>query len=109
MSGGAERDEQTYFDALISDATAHLVGDEVLLATLTGECTDFIRLNNTDVRQAGTIEQRRLSLDLIEGRRHAAGSTQLTGVADTDRHRIDELVTTLREQRAHERRGRDLR
>ena len=101
MSGGAERDEQTYFDALISDATAHLVGDEVLLATLTGECTDFIRLNNTDVRQAGTIEQRRLSLDLIEGRRHAAGSTQLTGVADTDRHRIDELVTTLREQRAH--------
>ena len=52
-------DHQTYFDELVTAATAGLVGDEVLLANVTGEQTDFIRLNNSDVRQAGTVEQRR--------------------------------------------------
>ncbi|MEM9515562.1 MAG: metallopeptidase TldD-related protein [Actinomycetota bacterium] len=98
-AAGTDRDEQAYFDALVNDATSRLTGDEVLLATLTGEHTDFIRLNNTDVRQAGTIEQRRVAIDLIEGLRHVAGSTQLTGDADVDRRRVADLIDTLREQR----------
>ena len=40
---------QTYFGELIDAATANLVGDEVLLANIAGEHTDFIRLNNNDV------------------------------------------------------------
>ena len=65
--------DQTYFDELVTTATAALTGDEVLLANVAGERTDFIRLNNSDVRQAGTIDQRTLSVDLIEGRRHTGG------------------------------------
>ena len=54
-------------------------GDEVLLANFAGEDTDFVRFNNSDVRQAGSVDQRRLSVDLIEGQRHAGGSLQLSG------------------------------
>lgn len=96
---GAGR-SQTYFGELIDAATANLIGDEVLLANIAGEHTDFIRLNNNDVRQAGTIEQSRLSVDLIEGQRHVGGSLQLTGDRHMDDARIAALLSTLREQRA---------
>jgi predicted Zn-dependent protease len=92
-------DHQTYFDDLITTATTGLVGAEVLLANVTGEQTDFIRLNNNDVRQAGTVEQRRLTLDLIEGRRHVAGSITLTGDRSVDDARVGSLIAQLRDQR----------
>lgn len=89
-----------YFDELVTAATAALSGDEVLLANISGERTDFIRLNNSDVRQAGTIDQSTLSVDLIEGRRHTAGSIRLSGDRRVDDIRLGSLLTTLREQRA---------
>ena len=91
---------QTYFGELVDTATANLVGDEVLLANIAGEHTDFIRLNNNDVRQAGTIEQSKVSVDLIEGRRHVGGSLQLTGDQQMDDARLAGLLSTLREQRS---------
>jgi len=96
---GTGNDEQGYFDELVADATSSLVGDEVLLANVTGERTDFIRLNNTEVRQAGTVDQRSLTVDLIEGRRHVAGSIRLSGDHAVDRGRVRSLLATLREQR----------
>jgi predicted Zn-dependent protease len=96
---GTGTDHQAYFDELVTDATAGLVGDEVLLANVTGEQTDFIRLNNNDVRQAGTVEQRRLAVDLIEGRRHVAGSITLTGERSVDDARVTALLAQLRDQR----------
>ena len=65
---------QDYFDELIAAATGTLVGDEVLLANISGERTDFIRLNNSDVRQAGSIDQQSLSVDLVEGQRCGGGA-----------------------------------
>jgi len=97
----SNRDDQTYFDGLVSAATAGLTGDEVLLANISGERTDFIRLNNNDVRQAGTVDQRRLTVDLIEGRRHVAGGITLTGERATDDTRVSTLLAQLREQRRH--------
>ncbi len=94
-----ERDEQAYFDELVTTATSALVGDEVLLANVSGERTDFIRLNQSEVRQAGTIDQRTLTLDLIEDRRHVAGSIRLSGVASIDDARIAALLLQLRDQR----------
>ena len=52
-------DDQTYFDAIVTTATSNLVGDEVLLANISGERTDFIRLNHGDVRQAGSVDRNR--------------------------------------------------
>jgi predicted Zn-dependent protease len=93
--------DQAYFDALVTAATARIVGDEVLLANLSGERTDFIRFNKSDVRQAGSIDQRTLSVDLIDGLRHTAGSVRLTGERDTDDARLAALLGTLRDQRQH--------
>ena len=92
-------DHHNYFDDLVTAATSRLVGDEVLLANVTGERTDFIRLNQSEVRQAGTICQQRLTVDLIEGRRHVGGAIQLTGERSVDDARVTALLAQLREQR----------
>ena len=91
---------QGYFDELVTDATATLTGDEVLLANFSGERTDFIRLNNSDVRQAGTVDQRTLSVDLVSGQRHTGGSIRLSGDRVVDDARLASLLEQLREQRA---------
>ena len=93
--------DQEYFDEIVTAATGTLTGDEVLLANLAGERTDFIRLNNSEVRQAGTVDQRTLSVDLVEGRRHTAGSIRLSGDRSVDDARLATLLEHLREQRAH--------
>jgi predicted Zn-dependent protease len=99
MSAAGNHD-QAYFDELITAATGTLTGDEVLLANFSGERTDFIRLNNSDVRQAGTVDQRTLTVDLIEGRRHTAGSVRLSGDRSVDDARLATLLGQLREQRS---------
>ncbi len=91
---------QAYFDELITTASATLTGDEVLLANISGERTDFIRLNNSEVRQAGTVDQRTLSVDLVEGKRHTGGSIRLSGDRSVDDARLTALLSRLREQRA---------
>jgi predicted Zn-dependent protease len=97
---GTGNDAQAYFDELVTAATTTLTGDEVLLANVSGERTDFIRLNNSDVRQAGTIDQRTLTVDLIEDRRHTAGSIRLSGDRSVDDARLATLLGQLRVQRA---------
>ena len=92
-------DDQAYFDDLVTTATASLVGNEVLLANVAGERTDFIRLNHGDVRQAGSVDQRKLTVDLIEGRRHVGGSIRLSGVQSIDSTRLTALLVQLRDQR----------
>jgi predicted Zn-dependent protease len=100
MSTGEMRvDDQSYFDEIVSTASATLVGDEVLLANVSGERTDFIRFNHGDVRQAGTVDQRTLTVDLVEGRRHTAGSIRLSGVRTIDDARLGTLLAQLRDQR----------
>ncbi|MEM7285717.1 MAG: metallopeptidase TldD-related protein [Actinomycetota bacterium] len=91
---------QLYFDEAVGWATDALQADEVLLATTAGEVTDFIRFTRGDVRQAGSVQQMTLSLDLISGRRHAEGSVMLSNDPAIDRPRVGDLVARLREQRA---------
>jgi len=90
-----------YFNE-VADAILPLVrGAEVFTCTFQGEESDFVRFNRSEVRQAGTVTQRSLTLDLIEGRRHATGTVTLAGDLETDRARLGELVRDLRAQREH--------
>jgi predicted Zn-dependent protease len=91
---------QCHFFDLADFLTTLLRGAEVFTATLSAEESDFVRFNHGRVRQAGQVTQRRLSLDLIDGRRHAAGSLPLAGDVATDRSHVSELVARLRQQRA---------
>jgi predicted Zn-dependent protease len=91
---------QAYFDELVTAASSTLTGGEVLLANIAGERTDFIRLNNSEVRQAGTVDQRTLSVDLVDGKRHTGGSIRLSGDRGVGDARLAALLSQLREQRA---------
>lgn len=72
--------KSAFFD--LSDALARsLRQDEVLLCHLSAERSDFVRFNKALVRQAGTIEQRYVSLRLIRARRQASANVALAGNA----------------------------
>lgn len=90
---------QTYVDELVAWACQGLHGGEVLTASFAGEDSDFVRFNGGAVRQAGSVRQRSISLDLIEGRRHCAASVQLAGDVGLDRARIAGVLEDLRQQR----------
>ncbi|MCH9046805.1 MAG: hypothetical protein IIA40_11945 [SAR324 cluster bacterium] len=90
-----------YFYTLAEELNALLRPGEVYTCLLEGEDSDFVRLNRSRVRQAGHVTQRVVSIDLIEGRRHATGSCNIGGNLEQDRAVLAELVATLREQRAN--------
>jgi predicted Zn-dependent protease len=59
-----------------------LRADEILLSNLAAERSDFVRFNKGKVRQAGSVEQRSLSLRLVRGRRHAAATLAIGGSSE---------------------------
>jgi predicted Zn-dependent protease len=89
---------ESYFHDVADLVTSQLRPDEVHLSNFHGEDSDFVRFNQGRIRQAGSVEMRSISVDLIRGRRHAAGSTSLSGDLAVDRARIAELVDGLRER-----------
>ena len=73
-----------YFFALTERLIAGLSDREHLLLALSGEDSDFVRLNRGRVRQAGHVRQAALHLDLIDGARHATLDYQLRFDRDAD-------------------------
>ncbi len=90
--------EQGYADELMTWSVARLQGDEVLLASFDGEDADFVRFNHGSVRQAGSVRQRSMGLDLLDGARHGEASVQLSGSVELDRARVQAALDGLRQQ-----------
>lgn len=90
---------QDYFSWVASALQDLLRGDEIYLCSFSAEESDFIRFNRSAVRQAGSVVQRFLEVDLIEGRRHAAGTLSLAADRSTDLARLTDLVARLRATR----------
>ena len=91
---------QDYFYSLGETLFKQLAGDEQLLLGFSGEDSDFVRLNRNRIRQAGSVAQRTLTLDLIEGQRHAEASVELAGDNAQDLDLLVETLKKLRQQRA---------
>jgi predicted Zn-dependent protease len=89
---------ESYFHDVAAIVTSVLRGDEVHLTNFYAEDSDFVRFNQGRIRQAGAVEMRSLAVDLVRGRRHAAGSVSLGGDLEIDRPRIARLVESLRER-----------
>src|ERR1700752_3319932 len=89
---------QDYFYALADAITKSLHGDEFFTCTFHAEDSDFVRFNRSKIRQAGTVLQRFLALDLIHDTRHAAAEIALSGDIASDRTRVSHLLTELQEQ-----------
>lgn len=88
---------QDSFFALADVIGASLKNNEGYLARFSGESSDFVRFNRSAVRQAGAVEQRYLTLELFEGRRHAARSVSLTGDLAEDTTQVKVSVAVLRD------------
>ena len=89
---------QEQFYNLVDRLCEKLQGQEVLLAGFSGEQSDFVRFNRSKVRQAGSVTQRYVSLDLVSGPRHTSASLALTGEVEADAARGAEAVACLRER-----------
>ena len=89
---------QEYFYTLADTITSRLRRGEVYTCMFHGEESDFVRFNRSAIRQPGTVTQRALSLDLIDGRRHAASHLALAGDLDIDTARVTSLVAGLRDK-----------
>ena len=89
---------QDYFNTLVDAVSACLRSQESYTCTFRAEDSDFVRFNRSAVRQAGTVRQRFLNLDLVKGRRHAGAGITLTGDSEQDRARLIRLTEELRQQ-----------
>lgn len=87
---------QNYFHELAGVLDTLLHGDEVYTAAFRAEDSDFVRFSHSAVRQAGHVLKRTLSVDLINGRRHAAQDVTISGQLDADRARLRTAVEHLR-------------
>ena len=88
---------QSYFFEIVDRLQAELRGQEVLLCNFAGEQSDFVRVNQSKVRQAGHVGQSGISLCLVDGKRQAASDVTLTGDEDSDRLRAAEALAALRD------------
>ncbi len=90
---------QDKFFTLAATIEPQLRGNEVFTCSFAGEQSDFARFTRGQVRQAGTVVQRMMTLDLIEGRRHASGTLTLSGQPGEDAAALAHLVSELRQLR----------
>lgn len=88
-----------YFYSLAELIADNLQAGEIFTCRLSGEDSEFVRLNKNRIRQAGHVRQLELSLNLIEGRRHTTGQFNATGDITLDRPIIVSTLQTLRAQR----------
>jgi predicted Zn-dependent protease len=92
---------QDYFYSLGDALFNKLEADEQLLLGFSAEDSDFVRLNHNKIRQGGCVAKRTISLDLIEGKRHAEASVDLAGDSEQDLNQLVETLKKLRQQRAY--------
>lgn len=73
-----------------------LRADEILLCNLRAERSDFVRFNQGKVRQAGSVEQRYLTLRLVRARRQASATVSIAGTAE-EMDSLKNILAKLRE------------
>ncbi len=88
--------KQEQFYALCSDLFGTLKSSEVLLCNYYGEDSDFVRLNNNRVRQAGRVRQGHVDLTLIKQGRQLQIEGEMSGHSDEDQRRLRHLLQRLR-------------
>lgn len=85
-----------HFYDLVEAQNSTLQSDEVLLASFRGENSDFFRLNGGKVRQAGSVSQHGVGLQLIRGEKTARTAVELTLDSAADRALVRSAMEKLR-------------
>lgn len=92
---------QGYFHKIADYVTTLLQSGEVATMTFDGEESEFVRLNHNSVRQAGSVRSSDLTIDLINGAKHAEAGGALSGVLQEDKDRVAAQLKEQRDRLAH--------
>ncbi|WP_455209669.1 metallopeptidase TldD-related protein [Kaarinaea lacus] len=87
-----------YFHELSAKLFALLKSNEVLLTVCEGEESDFVRLNQNKIRQAGSVKQQAMQLTLISTNKQSGARFQLRGNLQADFEHAKYCLQQLREQ-----------
>ena len=90
-----------YFKKINEYIFSKLNKNEILKTGMWGENSQFIRLNNSKVRQTGIINDMSYSISLIFNNRQTSTSLTITGNSDLDKLRIMDVLINLRENIVH--------
>ena len=91
-------DWQVHFERVAEDLFGRLGEGEHLSLSLSGEDSQFIRVNGARVRQTGQVSDARLSMELIHDERRCSGSLTLSGDGSEDAILAREELQRLREE-----------
>ena len=86
-----------YFNELNNTLFSLLTEDEILKNSMWGENSQFIRINNSKIRQTGIVNDLSYSMTLISNKRQVSHSLTITGVLDTDKAKLETILNKLRE------------
>jgi predicted Zn-dependent protease len=87
---------ESYFHDVAAALDGLIAGGETYTANFSAEVSDFVRFNRGKVRQPGSVAQRYVDVDLIDGARHASHHLSLAGDLASDRARLRAAVAGLR-------------
>jgi predicted Zn-dependent protease len=80
------------FNKISDQIYSDLKNGEHLTLSLSGENSQFIRINNAKIRQTGLVNNTDVSFDFINDNRNCQGQITLSGDYETDyQHTVDEL------------------
>ena len=86
-----------YFSRLNSYLFSLLSKDEMMITNFSGENSQFIRFNNSKVRQTGIIDDMNFTLQLFLNKRKCSVSMTLTGKEDNDKLLLESYINKLRD------------
>ena len=86
-----------YFNELNNALFSLLTKDEILKNSMWGENSQFIRINNSKIRQTGIVKDLSYSMTLISNKRQVSHSLTITGVLDVDKTKLENILNKLRE------------
>ena len=85
-----------YFEAMATILDGAVIGPERYRCWFAAEATDFVRFNHSAIRQAGHVRQVLLTLELIDGQRHASTTITLGGALAADAPLLVARLAALR-------------
>ena len=85
-----------YFNQLNKFLFSLLTKDEILNNSMWGENSQFIRINNSKIRQTGIVKDLSYSMQLIANKKQVSYSSTITGILDTDQSTLKSILNKLR-------------
>ena len=86
-----------YFSKLNEFLFSSKLKDEIFITNISGESSQFIRLNNSKVRQTGLVDDLNFSITLLSNNRKCSISMTLSGNENNDKLLLESYLNKLRD------------